>query len=65
MRVLYLAGHAADQDATIQKSLALFGGMDVDAAPNGSEDADAAPRRHPPPGVFVSPTLPPNEKRSR
>ena len=61
MRVLYLAGHAADQDATIQKSLALYGGMDVDAAPNGSEALTRLRGDTGLQALFVSPTLPQNE----
>ena len=61
MRVLYLAGHSADQDATIQKSLALYGGMDVDAAPNGSEALTRLRGDSGLQALFVSPTLPHNE----
>ena len=61
LRVLYLAGHAADQDITIQKSLALYAGIDVDAAASGAEAlsrlrGDTSLR-----ALFVSPTLPQNE----
>ena len=61
MRVLYLAGHSTDQDATIQKSLALYGGMDVDAAPNGSEALTRLRGDSGLQALFVSPTLPHNE----
>ena len=61
LRVLYLAGQEADQDTTIQKSLALYGGIDVDTAPNGAEALSRLRGDTGLKALFISPTLPHNE----